>query len=124
MFLVPGYLLQMCYGMNTALTAVMTPQLMDNRTEFEINESEEGWIVSIDNVVVVIISIFSGIFQTQYGPMKVVLNYRVVSNAMSGSHVLETLENYLQFFLNKSNNQLKGYRANFYFSRKRICLKM
>ena len=111
MFLVPGYLLQMCYGMNTALTAVMTPQLMDNRTEFEINESEEGWIVSIDNIVVVIMSIFSGILQTQYGPMKVVLNYRVVSNAMQC--------NYLQFFLNnKLNNQLKGYRANFYFSGK------
>ena len=57
--------------MNTALTAVMTPQLMENITEFEINDSQEGWIVSIDNVMVVIMSFFSGILQTQYGPMRV-----------------------------------------------------
>lgn len=69
--LMPGYLLQMCYGMNTAFTAVMTPQLMENGSEFAISEDEEGWIVSIDNVIVPIMSIVSGFLQTKYGPMKV-----------------------------------------------------
>ena len=83
----------MCYGMNTAFTAgntkvlqikyiqctiylfvslVMTPQLMEDGSEFLINEDEEGWIVSIDNSVVIFMSILSGVLQTKYGPMKVI----------------------------------------------------
>ena len=67
----PGYLLQLCYGMNTAFTAVMTPQLMENVTEFKINEEQEGWIVSVDNIIVPCMSILSGILQTRYGPAMV-----------------------------------------------------
>lgn len=69
--LVPGYLLQMCYGMNTAFTAIMTPQLMDDKAEFLINEDQESWIVSIDNAIVLFVSILSGILQTRIGPLKV-----------------------------------------------------
>ena len=65
------YLLQFCNGMNLALTSVMTPQLMDDMAEFRINEDEEGWIVSIDNVVLLIVSLLNGIFQTKFGPMRV-----------------------------------------------------
>ena len=50
--------------MNTALTAVMTPQLMDDKAEFNINENQEGWIVSIDNVTLLIMCILNGTFQT------------------------------------------------------------
>ena len=41
---------------------------MENGTEFEITEDQEGWIVSIDNVVIPFISILSGILQTNFGP--------------------------------------------------------
>ena len=61
----------MCYGMNTAFTAVMTPQLMENQTEFSISEDEESWIVSIDNFIVLFMSILSGVLQTKYGPMRI-----------------------------------------------------
>ena len=44
----------MCYGMNTAFSAVITPQLMENNTEFQINEDQEGWIVSVMRVPYVI----------------------------------------------------------------------
>ena len=60
----------MCYGMNTAFTAIMTPQLMENQTEFSISEDEESWIVCIDNFIVLFMSIWSGVLQTKYGPMK------------------------------------------------------
>ena len=49
----------------------MTPQLMEDGSEILINEDEEGWIVSIDNSVVIFMSILSGFLQTKYGPMKV-----------------------------------------------------
>ena len=55
----------------TFLLKVMTPQLMEDGSEFLINEDEEGWIVSIDNSVVIFMSILSGFLQTKYGPMKV-----------------------------------------------------
>ena len=61
----------MTYGMNTAFTAILTPQLMENGTEFAISEDEEGWIVSIDNAIVPIMSFMSGYLQTRCGPMKV-----------------------------------------------------
>ena len=50
----------------------MTPQLMEDGSEFLINEDEEGWIVSIDNSIVIFMSILSGVLQTKYGPMKVI----------------------------------------------------
>ena len=61
----------MCYGMNTAFTAIMTPQLMENQTEFSISEDEESWIVSIDNFIVLFMSILSGVLQTKYGPARI-----------------------------------------------------
>ena len=61
----------MCYGMNTAFTAVLTPQLMENQTEFSISEDEESWIVCIDNFIILFMSILSGVLQTKYGPMRV-----------------------------------------------------
>ena len=57
--------------MNTAFTAVMIPQLMENKTEFAITEDQEGWIVSIDNIIVPCMSILSGILQAKFGPAKV-----------------------------------------------------
>ena len=60
----------MCYGMNTAFTAVMTPQLMENHKEFSISENEESWIVCIDNFIVLFMSILSGVLQAKYGPMR------------------------------------------------------
>ena len=64
--------------MNTALTAVMTPQLMDDEAEFKINENQEGWIVSIDNVTLLIMCILNGTFQTKFGPNRVKIKiYRI-----------------------------------------------
>ena len=51
----------------------MTPQLMEYGSEFLIKEDEEGWIVAIDNSIVIPMSIISGVLQTKYGPMKVIL---------------------------------------------------
>ena len=80
----------MCYGMNTAFSAVITPQLMENNTEFQINEDQEGWIVSIDNFIVPCISILSGILQTKYGPAKVVFYFKWKINK-SNSFFLQIL---------------------------------
>ena len=75
--------------MNTALTAVMTPQLMDDKAEFKINENQEGWIVGIDNVTLLIMCILNGTFQTKFGPNRVKikiyspLNVKILSIKMS-----------------------------------------
>ena len=55
------------------IVLVMTPQLMEYGSEFLIKEDEEGWIVAIDNSIVIPMSIISGVLQTKYGPMKVIL---------------------------------------------------
>ena len=55
--------------------SVMTPQLMEVGSEFQISEDEEGWIVSMDNSIVLIMSVLSGILQTKFGPMKVNRGY-------------------------------------------------
>merc|ERR550532_2993440 len=55
--LIPVYLLQICYGMNTGYPAILTPQLRENRSEFPISEEEESWIVSIDNLATPLICI-------------------------------------------------------------------
>jgi hypothetical protein len=44
MALLPVYLLQICYGMNTGYPAIMTPQLREDCSEFEITEDQESWI--------------------------------------------------------------------------------
>ena len=54
--------------MNSAFTAILTPQLMENGTEFEITEDQESWIVSIDYLIIPFMSILSGILQTKFGP--------------------------------------------------------
>ena len=68
LFLLPGYLLQMTFGMNTAFTAILTPQLMETGSEFEITEDQESWIVSMDNFIIPFMSILSGNLQTNFGP--------------------------------------------------------
>jgi hypothetical protein len=42
--LVPLYLLQFSYGMNSGFPAILTPQLRENCSEFYITENEESWI--------------------------------------------------------------------------------
>ena len=44
MALLPVYLLQVCYGMNTGYPAIMTPQLREGCSEFEITEDQESGI--------------------------------------------------------------------------------
>ena len=69
--LIPVYLLQICYGMNTGYPAILTPQLRENRSEFPISEEEESWIVSIDNLATPLICILSGYLQQTFGPLRV-----------------------------------------------------
>ena len=38
--LVPVYLLQICYGMNTGFPAILTPQLRENCSEFPIDQAQ------------------------------------------------------------------------------------
>lgn len=42
--LVPVYLLQFCYGMNQGYPAILTPQLMECKDEFQVTLEEESWI--------------------------------------------------------------------------------
>ena len=42
--LVPLYLLQLSYGMNSGFPAILTPQLKKNCSSFSINDNEESWI--------------------------------------------------------------------------------
>ena len=69
--LIPVYLLQICYGMNTGFPAILTPQLRENCSEFPITEEEESWIVSIDNLATPLICILSGFLQQTFGPLRV-----------------------------------------------------
>jgi hypothetical protein len=69
--LLPILLLQFSYGMNTGFPAILTPQLMEAGSEFFINEDEESWIVSLDNLATPIICILSGCLQQVIGPKKV-----------------------------------------------------
>ena len=69
--LVPVYLLQLCYGMNTGFPAILTPQLRENCSEFPISVDEESWIVSIDNLATPLICILSGFLQQKFGPLRV-----------------------------------------------------
>ena len=41
--LVPIFLLQFTYGMNTGFPAILTPQLAEEGAEFTITSDEESW---------------------------------------------------------------------------------
>ena len=69
--LIPVYLLQICYGMNTGFPAILTPQLRENCSEFSITSDQESWIVSIDNLATPLICILSGFLQQKFGPQRV-----------------------------------------------------
>jgi len=71
--LVPVYLLQICYGMNTGFPAILTPQLRENCSEFPIDQEQESWIVSIDNLATPFICILSGFLQQKFGPLRVLM---------------------------------------------------
>ena len=73
MALVPVYLLQVCYGMNTGFPAILTPQLRENCSEFPISLDQESWIVSIDNLATPVICILSGFLQQKYGPLRILM---------------------------------------------------
>ena len=51
---------------------------MDDKAEFKINENQEGWIVSIDNVTLLIMCILNGTFQTKFGPNRVKIKIYVI----------------------------------------------
>ncbi|TRY81048.1 hypothetical protein TCAL_10367 [Tigriopus californicus] len=72
--LVPIYLLQFCYGMNTGFPAILTPQLREPCSEFMITENQESWIVSLDNVATPLICLCSGILQQRYGPKYILVS--------------------------------------------------
>jgi hypothetical protein len=42
--LLPIYLLQFTYGMNTGFPAILTPQLNDDCSDWRITTNEESWI--------------------------------------------------------------------------------
>ena len=69
--LLPVYLLQVSYGMNTGYPAIVTPQLEEACSEFEISSDQESWIVSLDNFATPLICILSGFLQQRFGPLKV-----------------------------------------------------
>ena len=73
--LIPVYLLQICYGMNTGFPAILTPQLRENCSEFSITSDQESWIVSIDNLATPLICILSGFLQQKFGPQRVNIKY-------------------------------------------------
>jgi len=73
MSLLPVYLLQLCYGMNSAFPAVITPQLSEPCSEFVIDTEQESWIVSLDNLLAPFICITSGFLQQKFGPLRLLM---------------------------------------------------
>jgi len=65
--LLPVYLLNICYGMNSGFPAILTPQLREDCSEFSISEDQESWIVSLDNLFTPLICILSGPVQQKWG---------------------------------------------------------
>ena len=68
--LVPIFLLQFTYGMNTGFPAILTPQLAEEKTagaseaeQFTITADEESWIVSLDNLATPLVCVASGCLQ-------------------------------------------------------------
>ena len=73
MSLLPVYLLQVSYGMNTGYPAIVTPQLEEPCSEFPITADQESWIVSLDNFATPVVCILSGFLQQYFGPLKVLV---------------------------------------------------
>jgi len=71
--LLPVYLLQLCYGMNSGFPAILTPQLAEPCSEFQISLDQESWIVSLDNLLSPLICITSGFLQQKVGPLKILM---------------------------------------------------
>ena len=88
--LLPVYLLQLCYGMNSGFPAILTPQLAEPCSEFTITLDQESWIgqhllsqattanyflipVSLDNLLAPFICIASGFLQQKFGPLKILM---------------------------------------------------
>jgi len=69
--LVPVYLLQFCYGMNTGFPAILTPQLQEPCSELQITSDQESWIVSLDNLLSPLVCICSGFLQHKFGPLRI-----------------------------------------------------
>ena len=61
--LVPIFLLQFTYGMNTGFPAILTPQLAEEGAELTITADEESWIVSLDNLATPLVCVASGCLQ-------------------------------------------------------------
>ena len=71
--LVPIFLLQFTYGMNTGFPAILTPQLAEEGAELTISADEESWIVSLDNLATPLVCVASGCLQQLVGPKTVLL---------------------------------------------------
>jgi len=71
--LLPVYLLQLSYGMNSGFPAILTPQLGEPCSEFSISMDQESWIVSLDNILTPLICITSGLLQHKFGPLRVLM---------------------------------------------------
>ena len=57
LILLPLYLLQFCYGMQSGFPAILTPKLRkENCDKFTINDSQESWIgkkSSLFNIIII-----------------------------------------------------------------------
>jgi len=73
MSLLPVYLLQISYGMNTGYPAIVTPQLEEPCSEFKVTPDQESWIVSLDNSATPVVCILSGFLQQYFGPLRVLV---------------------------------------------------
>lgn len=71
--LLPVYLLQICYGMNSGFPAILTPQLREDCSEFSITVDQESWLVSLDNLLTPLVCLLSGPMQQRWGPRTVLM---------------------------------------------------
>jgi len=71
--LLPVYLLELCYGMNSGFTAILTAQLYGHCAEFHISLDQLSWIVSLDNILTPLICIVSGFLQQKFGPLRLLM---------------------------------------------------
>ena len=58
--LVPVYLLQICYGMNTGFPAILTPQLRENCSEFPIDQAQQSILSKICSKILILFFILIG----------------------------------------------------------------
>ena len=60
LILLPLYLLQFCYGMQSGFPAILTPKLRkENCDKFTINDSQESWIGKKSSLFNIIINYYS-----------------------------------------------------------------